>query len=232
MDQQQDRQAFEQIVTALQGDMALAGTMSIQDGNVRQNYQRQIETLIGDLRRDAESGRITWAEAAQQARLTRNATMEIMRGQSSAIGRAVAEKLKAEGKTLNELVARYTLKRFGTSAQFDALSAADRDLVFADIVQAAARANPQVSARMLILSRAGRGLILLSVAISIYNVYTAKDHVAAAGKEVAVTGGGILGGMAGGALAGLACGPGAPVCVTIGAFVGGAIVAIGIDAWW
>jgi hypothetical protein len=230
--QQQDRQTFERTVSALQGEMALAGSITIQDSAVRSKYQRQIERLVGDLRRDAEAGRLTWAEAAEQARLTRNATMELMRGQSSAIGRAVAEKLKSEGKTLNELIARYTIKRFGGSAQFDALSAADRDLIFADVVQAAARANPQISARMLMLSRAGRGLILLSVAISVYNIYEAKDHVAAATKEVVVTGGGILGGMAGGALAGLACGPGAPVCVTVGAFVGGAIAAIGIGAWW
>jgi hypothetical protein len=232
MSQQEDRQTFERSVSTLQGDMTMAGSAAIQDSNVRLDYQRQIERLFTDLRRDAEARRTTWAEAAEQASITRNATMELMRSRSSAIGRAMAEKLKAEGKTLNELIARYTIKRFGRSAQFDSLGAGERDLVFADIVQAGARANPQVSARVLLLSRAGRGLILLSVAISVYNIYTADDHVAAAGKEVAVTGGGIVGGMAGGALAGLACGPGAPVCVTVGAFVGGAVVAIGIDAWW
>jgi hypothetical protein len=61
---------------------------------------------------------------------------------------------------------------------------------------------------------------VLSLAISVYSVSTAEDHAAAAGREVAVTRAGIGGGMAGGALAGLACGPGAPVCVTIRAFVG------------
>lgn len=35
-----------------------------------------------------------------------------------------------------------------------------------------------------------------------------------------------------GALAGLACGPGAPVCVTIGAFVGGALAAFGAGFIW
>jgi hypothetical protein len=37
----------------------------------------------------------------------------------------------------------------------------------------------------------------------------------------AAMGAGIGGGMGGGALAGLLCGPGAPVCVAVGAFVGG-----------
>lgn len=39
-------------------------------------------------------------------------------------------------------------------------------------------------------------------------------------------------GIGGGAIAGLACGPGAPVCITIGAFVGGAVAALGVDLFW
>jgi hypothetical protein len=30
----------------------------------------------------------------------------------------------------------------------------------------------------------------------------------------------------------LACGPGAPVCVTVGAFVGGALAAFGVSLLW
>ncbi|MEL6711463.1 MAG: hypothetical protein AAFP10_08815 [Pseudomonadota bacterium] len=45
-------------------------------------------------------------------------------------------------------------------------------------------------------------------------------------------GAGIAGGVAGGAIAGLTCGPGAPVCVTLSAFVGGTLAAIGIDSFW
>ena len=82
------------------------------------------------------------------------------------------------------------------------------------------------------LSRAGRGLLVLSVAISVYSIATSDDPVRATGRELAVTGAGIGGGIAGGALAGLACGPGAPVCVTIGAFVGGALAAFGVDLFW
>jgi hypothetical protein len=38
--------------------------------------------------------------------------------------------------------------------------------------------------------------------------------------------------IATGATAGLFCGPAAPVCVTIGAFVGGGLAAFGIDLVW
>jgi hypothetical protein len=82
------------------------------------------------------------------------------------------------------------------------------------------------------LSRAGRGLIVLSLALSVYTIMTADDKLDATKHEAAVTGAGISGGILGGALAGLACGPGAPVCVTVGAFAGGALAAFGVDFFW
>lgn len=58
----------------------------------------------------------------------------------------------------------------------------------------------------------------------------------ASAKEGAVLGGGLLGSVAGGAAAGLACGSGAPVCVTVGVFVGGVMFAVGaeitFDSFW
>lgn len=79
------------------------------------------------------------------------------------------------------------------------------------------------------ISRAGRGLIVLLEASSIYTVTTAEDKTRAAAREGAVNSAGIGGGIAGGAAAGLVCGPGAQVCVTVGAFVGGALAAFGVD---
>ncbi|MCP1676825.1 hypothetical protein J2T57_003998 [Natronocella acetinitrilica] len=58
---------------------------------------------------------------------------------------------------------------------------------------------------------------------------TADDRAEAAAKEATITG---AGGLDGGALAGLACGPGAPVCVAAGAFAGGAAAAFGASAAW
>ena len=75
----------------------------------------------------------------------------------------------------------------------------------------------------------GRGLIFVSVAFAVYNVATAENKGRQVVKEGATAGAGVLGGMAGGAVAGLACGPGAPVCVGVGIFVGGAIAALGAD---
>jgi hypothetical protein len=92
--------------------------------------------------------------------------------------------------------------------------------------------NPTVNAFMKTASRFGRGLILLSLAISVYQVATADDPWSVGEREAAVTLGGIGAAAAGGALAGLACGPGAPVCVGLGAFVAGTIAAFGIQYAW
>jgi hypothetical protein len=72
--------------------------------------------------------------------------------------------------------------------------------------------------------------VVFSVAFAVYNVAEAEDKGRQVAKEGATAGAGILGGMGGGALAGLACGPGAPVCVVVGVFAGGALAALGADA--
>lgn len=158
--------------------------------------------------------------------------MRAVRARTSPVGRAVAQKLKRDGRTLNELVARKTQQRFGASARFDSLSTPARNMVFADIVKSVGKADPEISAAMRRMSRVGRGLMVVSVAVSAYNIATADNKASALGREVATAGAGIAGGAAGGALAGLACGPGAPVCVTVGAFVGGALAAVGVDLFW
>jgi len=158
--------------------------------------------------------------------------MEIIRGRSTPVGRAMAEQLKSEGRTLNELIARKTQQIHGNNAVFNQLTPAQQNTVYGEIVRSSGRSNPRISAMMRRLSYAGRGLIVLSIALSVYTVATSDDKVDAAGRELAVTGAGIGGGIAGGAIAGLACGPGAPVCVTVGAFVGGALAAFGVSMIW
>lgn len=230
--QQSQQAVFESAIKTLEVEVANVGIHLNIDASARQAYAQQIKLMADDLRQQAASGRLTWAQAASQAQETRNTIMEVIRGRSTPVGRAMAEQLKREGKTLNELVARKTTQLHGPNAQFNRLSAPQQNAVYAEIVKSAGKSNPRVTANMRNLSRFGRGLIVLSIAISVYNVMSAEDKPKAIGREVAVTGAGIAGAMASGALAGLACGPGAPVCVTIGAFAGGALAAFGMDLFW
>ena len=227
-----DRSLFESAINALEAEIANAGAHLTIDAAAREAYTRQIRAMADELRASAQAGRITWGEAAAQAGEARNAVMTLIRGRSTPVGRAMAQQLKAQGRTLNELVARKVQQRFGAQTRFADLTPAQQNAVYAEIVEAAGRSNPRVTTAMRRLSRAGRGLLVVSIALSVYTVATAEDKVDAAGREAAVTGAGIAGGVAGGALAGLACGPGAPVCVTVGAFVGGALAAFGVDCLW
>ena len=81
-------------------------------------------------------------------------------------------------------------------------------------------------------SYAGRGALFLAMALSVYKIATAPNKVAAFEEELAINGASVAGGIAGGALAGLACGPAAPICVTVGAFAGGALAALGTSYLW
>lgn len=158
--------------------------------------------------------------------------MNVIRTRSTPVGLAIAQQMKLQGRSLNELVAKKTQSLYGKGVAFDTLSEDKKNKVFSEIVKSAGKSDPKVTSIMNNLSKAGKGLIFLSVALSVYTVATANNKFDAAGKEIAVTGSSIAGGIAGGALAGLACGPGAPVCVTVGAFVGGALAAFGVSAIW
>jgi hypothetical protein len=228
MAQDPDRQAFDEAVRTLRADLTSAAAMATWEGAVREQYQQAIGNFVAELEGEVRAGRLTWRGAAAKASQARNDTMELMRRRSSPPGRALAEWRKASGRTLNEIIAKKTVELF-PGRTFQALSRAEQDEIYAAVVASAARADRNVNMLVRGASRAGRALLVLSLAISVYNIAAADDHWAAAGQEAAVTGAGIAGGIAGGALAGLACGPGAPVCVTIGAFVGGAAAAFGVD---
>ncbi len=223
---------FDSAIQALEKEVANAGAHLTIDSSARSLYERLVAQMADDLRQQARSGRITWKQAANEANELRNTIMEVVRARSTPVGRAVAQQLKSEGVTLNMMVARKTVALYGKDAEFALLGPARQNIVYAEIVKSAGKSNPRITMRMRTFSRFGRSLLILSVAISVYNIATAQDKVSATGREVTVTGAGIGGGIAGGALAGLACGPGAPVCVTIGAFVGGALAAWGVDSLW
>jgi hypothetical protein len=232
MQQTIEREKFESVIRALEAEIANVGFHLTFDALARQAYQKQIQAMSMKFTRKVSTGQISWAQAAQQASENRNLIMEIMRKKSTPVGAAIAQHIKKHGRTLNGLIAEKASKLYGQSITFEHLTPIQKNAVYAEIVTSAANARPNVSALMHNLSYAGKGLVVLSVGISVYTVATAENKLNAAGKEIAITGAGIGGGIAGGATAGLFCGPGAPVCVGIGAFVGGALAAFGIDFVW
>ena len=230
--QQNDQALFDSTIRALHAELANAGAHMVIDNAVRQTYAREVMAMSRKLTEQVKRGQITWAQAASQAQKTRNDVMYAMRSRSTPVGRARAVKKKPAGPTLNEMIAKKTLDTYGQNADFTRLSPTEKNVVYEAVVKSGGTARPKVTADIRRLSRAGRGLIFLSLALSVYSVATAEDKVDATKRELTVTGMGIAGGIAGGALAGLACGPGAPVCVVVGAFVGGALAAFSADYLW
>lgn len=141
MQDTQDKSAFDSAIRALEFEIANAGTHLTIDAAARQSYAMQIQAMANELRGQVASGRMTWAQAAQQAQEARNAIMEVIRGRSTPVGRAMAERLKREGKTLNELIARKTQQLHGVSADFNRLSATQKNAVYAEIVKSAGTSN-------------------------------------------------------------------------------------------
>lgn len=226
--QTHDSASLEIALDALQAQAANFAQRYIRDARVRQGYVRDTQRFAEGLRADVAAGRMGVRQAAQQAVELRNSVMEAARLSSSDLGRAQAEALKATGKGLSELQEYYAQRLHKTS--FSNLTGAQRNGVWKEIVASSGRANPRVSATTLRLARLGRGLALAAVAIAVYNIAVAENKSRALAKEGVTVGAGLAGSMAGGAVAGLACGPGAPVCVAIGVFVGGALFAFGADA--
>ncbi len=227
-----DERLLDAALEGFEAQLASVGAQLSIDGAARAQYQRLIHAMADELRDEARAGRISWAQAAEQANEARNAVMQTLRARSTPVGRALAQRLKREGRTLNELIARKVVQLHGPKADFAQLAPSQQNAVYAEIVKSAGKSDPTVSRWMRRLGRAGRGLLLLSLAVSIHEIAVAEDRVAAARREAAVTGAGIGGGIAGGALAGLACGPGAPLCVTVGAFAGGVLAAFGVSMLW
>jgi fermentation-respiration switch protein FrsA (DUF1100 family) len=107
----------------------------------------------------------------------------------------------------------------------------EADALHGTVSSAAARSRPVANQLGQVLRVGGRSLFMLSIGLSLYEIATSNNPGQTARQEAAVFGASLAGSVAGGALAGLACGPGAPVCVTIGAFVGGAMFALGVSGF-
>lgn len=203
------------------------GVRFIPDSRVRAQYLQQTRAMSREILDQVDKMQISLEEGVQRATALRNLIMNTLRGKTSEIAQAYAFKLKKYGTSLSELQEKYANRLF--SKPFGALSENMRNKVWREIVFSAGQPRTEATRLAKILGRAGKGFIALTVIIAVYDVTTAKNKQRAIAKETAVISGGLAGSLAGAALAGLACGPGAPVCVGIGIFVVGTMFALGSD---
>lgn len=208
---------------AFESTALIFGEKFIRDARVRENYFGKTREASKEIEALVHMGEMSAEEGALKVQELRNALLDAGRLNNSDIGRAVAVLEKATGKTLEELQAKYAGELF--KQEFATLNAAQRDSVFLEIVRAGGRPNPKYTKLAAGVGKAGKAVLIVSFAFAFYNVATSDRPGREAVKQTTSIGAGILGGAA----AGLACGPGAPVCVGVGALVGGIAVALGAE---
>lgn len=232
--EQTDTIELETAIAGLESSAANFGARLIPDAKVRVAYNQQAKNLSKEILDQVENGKITAAQGADRASKMRNVLMDAMRGKTSEIARAYAFNQKTQGKSLLYLEQKYALQFY--TKPFDKLNASQQNKVWKEVVFSSGRPKTKVNNLAKTMGQVGRSFIAVTIAVSVYNIATAEDQLLATAKEGAVIGGGLLGSVAGGAAAGLACGPGAPVCVGIGIFVGGVMFAVGaeitFDSFW
>lgn len=164
---------LERALTGFKAEATNFGYRFIEDAGVRSGYVAEAERAARELLEQVRAGAKSAQQAALEANTMRNALLDAARLRTSDIGRAGAEALKATGKTLTELETWYAAKLFKKA--FSDLADAEKSEVWLAIVEASGRANGAVTARALRFGKIGRGLIVVSVAIAVYNVATAEN---------------------------------------------------------
>ena len=219
---------LQRALSAFEAEAVNFARRFIPDHSLRQQYIAKVKQMSDAVLDDVRRGVISAEQGQSLANQLRNEILATTRGASSDVGRAWAEALKAQGRTLAELQERYATQLFRRS--FETLSETERNRVFLAIIEASGRARPSVLATSTRLVRLSRGLLFGTAAIAVYQVSTAEDPGREAVKQGTVVGAGLAGGaLAGAAATGLICGPGAPVCVGIIVFIGGGLAAVGAD---
>lgn len=223
---------FDREIAGLRGVVEAAAAGMSWDASLRQRYSRLISEMSREMKAQVRAGRMSWREAASLAAEQRNMIMDYIRVRSTPVGRAAAQRAKLRGRSLESLLEGKTRSLFGQGARFDQLSQGQRDRVLRGVVESAGRSDPGFNRLMGRLSRAGRGLLVLSLGVAVYNIASAENKAEAAVEEGALLGGGVVGGLIGGAAAGAVCGPGAVVCSSVGAFVGAVAGAFGVSMFF
>jgi hypothetical protein len=224
-----EKRVLEEALAALQATASQFGAACVNDARMRLQYARDVAAASRELREASEAGRISVHEAAAQAVAMRNQIMEFARRRSSPTARAYAMRLKREGRTVAELSEKYAQRLYGNT--FSALPEQRQASVFKEIIQAAGRPDDGVMRLAQQLGRAGQRVLLVSLAVALYEIIRADDKQREVARQGALASAGLVGGWAAGgtAVAAGMCAATAPVCVGAAAVIGGLLAAYGAD---
>jgi len=226
---QNDRRAFSSVLASLQGTASNFASHCIQDARVREQYLRDIQKMSSEFVSAVESGQMSPKDAAAAASRMRNEILDLSRLRNSPVGRAYSKKLKPSGRNLSDLTEHYATKMF--QQPFESLSEAKQAAVFKEMIQTSGRDRGAVSGIAKTLGVAGKRVLLVSLAVAVYEVYQAEDKTTETIHQGAITTAGIVGGWGTGAavVATGVCAATAPVCIGVAAIIGGILASVGTD---
>jgi len=214
----EDNQILDTAVDALNSTAMKFSIDAISDAHVRQSYQRSIQRMVTEIKGLVNTRKISVKEAAEFCYEMRNQIMAEHRKYTSAYGLARAEKHKLKPKSLDDLLDKYSQKKF--KLNFKDLSPKQRSTAYYEIIESAGRDHPKFTTQNKKLKILGKVGILVTASLATYEILNAENKP----KEAIKQGIGIGGAVAGGWLAGLGasaiCGPGAPFCALAVVLVG------------
>ncbi len=202
----------------------------IRTAEVRTAYVEQIKRMSQDTRSAVQSGKLSSSQGAKIANEMRNQIMEMQRARDFDIGRAMAQKMKTKGLSLDESITKSMGKLGFKDKPFNQLAGHQQRQVFMEVIESSGNSRPAVTQAIPRLRWAGRALWIASFAIAAYNIGTAENPWWQTGREATALVGGLGGGFAGGASMGAIGGIWAgPAGVAVGAVIGGVLGALLAD---
>ena len=124
--------------------------------SVREAYIRNIKEMSNQLLKEVEKEqdihkrKILAKQLAQDANKFRNEIMSDMRSKSAYFGRSIAEAMKRDGKSFEEMIEK-KIKDLKYNKPFKQLTKQEQTKVFEEIIKTSRESNKKINAKMLIL---------------------------------------------------------------------------------
>ncbi|PWE45198.1 hypothetical protein C9I50_04290 [Pseudomonas prosekii] len=191
---------------------------AIHDEKVRANYLKNIKRIAQQTLTDVTAGKITAREGVDFSNQVRNKIMMEHRAFTSAQGLAVVQKKKADGRTVQSLLDRYSKNLFKKS--YESLTPAEQSKVHYTILEAAGRDDSRFTSGTKKMRLMGKLGILVTAALASYQILNAENKTKETARQGIIIGSGAVGGLLAGLGVSAFCGPGAPICAFVVVIVG------------
>jgi hypothetical protein len=197
--------------------------VAIQDHAVRFVYKSKIHQLAESIFNSVKSGEMTAESGANHGEYLRNRILEAARQETTLLCRSLAEYVKEHGVKNYEVLERYARQDHGK--YFSDLTSNQRHDVYLKVIASAEQTKTKFenwSAKTAFLAR---GVLAFALAHSTKFILESRTRTDALIDEATTTFSAILGVGAGKDAARLIAGPGAPIFVGAGIFLGSMVSA-------